>query len=198
MPIFKRHGISDFTKRDYREHWKNLERRGGHRRQSPTENKTPSIPLNNIGGVYVATIGVGVPPTECESCKFLSRMVSYILAQDQLLVDSGSALTWLGANGKTYVKTKSSVKTKESVVSIASHGLMTHLELNLVCQNTTYSNGFLTGKFTSQCLFDMFTSIPGLLYEDTVAISENITISQQSIGVALNSSGFPSVDGVLA
>ncbi len=47
-------------------------------------------------------------------------MVAYILAQDQLLLDSGSALTWVGANNKSYVKTKTSVKTKESVVSIAS------------------------------------------------------------------------------
>jgi hypothetical protein len=75
--------------------------------------------------------------------------VSYILAQDQLLVDSGSAITWVGAN-KNYVETKSSVKTKDSVVSIASHGLITQLKRNLVHQNTTYSSGFFTGKLTSQ------------------------------------------------
>ena len=126
VPLSKRtsvSGISDFTKRDW-DHWRNLVKRDGHRRQSSTENKTPTIPLNNIGGTYVATISVGDSPSECESCKSLSHMVSYILTQDQLLLDSGSALTWVGAN-KSYVRTKSSVKTKDSVVSIASHELMT-------------------------------------------------------------------------
>lgn len=74
-------------------------------------------------------------------------MVSYILAQDRLLLDSGSALTWVGS-GKSYVKTMSSVETKDSAVSITS--LMTQLKLNLVRQNITYSNGFFTGRFTSQ------------------------------------------------
>ena len=81
--------------------------------------------------------------------KFLPRIVSYILAQDRLLLDTGSAITWVGAN-KPYVPTKNSVKTKESAVCIASHRLMTQLKLNLVRQNITYSNGFFTGMFTSQ------------------------------------------------
>ena len=76
-------------------------------------------------------------------------MVTYILAQDRLLVDPGSAITWIGAN-KHYVKTKTSVKTKESVVCISSHVLISQLKLNVVRQNITYSNGFFTGKFTSQ------------------------------------------------
>ena len=100
FPISKRlnfNGIPDFTKRD-QDHLRNLVKCGGHRRQSSAVNKTPDIPLNNTGGIYVATIGVGDPPTNCESCKFLHRIVSYSLAQDRLLVDSGSALTWVGAN----------------------------------------------------------------------------------------------------
>ena len=75
--------------------------------------------------------------------------VTYILAQDQLLVDSGSATTWVGAN-KAYVETKSSVKTKDSVVSIASYKFMTQLKFKLARQNITYNRGFFTGKFTSQ------------------------------------------------
>lgn len=148
MPISKRvnfNGIPEFTKRD-REHLRSLVKRGGHRLRSSTVNKTPSIPLNNTGGGYVVTLGVGQPATNCESCKFLPRMVSYILAQDRLLLDSGSALTWVGSS-KPYVKTESSVKTKDSAVSIAS--LMTQLKLNLFRQNITYSSGFFTGKCTS-------------------------------------------------
>jgi hypothetical protein len=57
--------------------------------------------------------------------------VSYILAQDRLLVDSRSSFTWVGAN-KAYVGTKNSVKTKDTVVSIASYGLMTQLKSELV------------------------------------------------------------------
>jgi cathepsin E len=119
VPISKRtdfDGIPNFAKRD-REHLRNLVKRSGHR---PRCSKTLDMPLNNTGGVYVATIGIGEPATDCESCKFLSHMVSYILAQDRLILDSGSATTWVGAN-KPYVETKSSVKTKNRVVSIASH-----------------------------------------------------------------------------
>jgi hypothetical protein len=82
VPITQRtnfNGIPDFTTRG-REHMRNLVKRGGHRRQSSTVNKTPSIPLNYTGGVYVATIGVGEPAKNCESCKSLPRMVTYNLA----------------------------------------------------------------------------------------------------------------------
>jgi cathepsin E len=153
VPISKRtnfDGIHNFAKRD-REHLRNLVKRGCQQRQSSTVNKTPDIPLNNTGGIYTVIIGIGEPPTNCECCKFLPRMVSHILAQDQLLLDSGSAVTWVGAN-KPYVKTKSSVNTNDFAVSIALHGLrvMTQLNLNLVRQNATYDNGFFTGKSTSQ------------------------------------------------
>ena len=148
VPISKRtnfDGVPDFSKRD-REHLRNLAKRSSHRRRSSTADKAAHTPLNNTGGIYVATIGVGSPPTNCESCKFPLLMVSYILSKDQLLVDSGSAITWVGAN-KHYVETTSSVKTKESVVSIRPHD--PSLKLNPVRQDITYSNGFFKGKFTS-------------------------------------------------
>jgi hypothetical protein len=81
VPISQRmnfNGIPDFTRRG-REHSRNLVKRGGHRRQSSTVNKTPDISLNNTGGIYVATIGIGEPATECESRKFLPRMVPYLI-----------------------------------------------------------------------------------------------------------------------
>jgi hypothetical protein len=144
-------GISDFAKRD-REHLRNLVKRGRHRRQASTASKVVDIPLNNTGGIYVATISVGDPSKECECCKFLPRMVPYILAQDRLLVDTGSAITWVGANpANPYVVTKSSVKTKDSGVSVMSYGLTTQLKVDdPVRQNITYSNGFFAGKFASQ------------------------------------------------
>jgi hypothetical protein len=84
VPISKRTNFNgilpDFAKRD-REHLRNLVKRSGHRRKCSTGNKTPpSIPLNNTGGIYVATIGVGEPATNCEYFDFLPRMVPYIFA----------------------------------------------------------------------------------------------------------------------
>jgi hypothetical protein len=85
---------------------------------------SPGVLLNEVlGATYAATIGIGQPPTYCESCQFLPHMVSYILILDQLLVDTGSANTWVGAN-KSYVITNSSMKTSDSFVSIMScHGI---------------------------------------------------------------------------
>src|SRR6266446_6981724 len=40
---------------------------------------------------------------------------------DDLIVDTGSSNTWVGAN-KPYTKTNTSVKTDDSVVSVMSHG----------------------------------------------------------------------------
>ena len=80
---------------------------------------SPGVLLNEVQGVtYAATIGIGQPPTYCESCQFLPHVVSYILILDQLLVDTGSANTWVGA--KSYVVTNSSMKTSDSFVSIMS------------------------------------------------------------------------------
>lgn len=151
VPISKRADFNtEFIKRDW-EHLRNLGKRGVHQCRSSTVNKIADILLNNIGGIYVANVSVGDPPTTCESCSFLSPTIraSHILAQDQLLVDSGSAITWVGAN-KSYVETKCSVKTKDFAVCIVSHILMTRLKRNLVHQNIAYSRGNFTGKFTLQ------------------------------------------------
>ena len=67
-------GISDFTKRD-REHLRNLVKRGRHRRQSSTASKVANTPLNNTGGIYVATIAVGNPPTNCASCEHTHTLI---------------------------------------------------------------------------------------------------------------------------
>jgi len=60
------------------------------------------------------------------------------------------ALTWVGMN-KEYVKTNSSVRTDNFVVSTVSHGLMTQPKLNPVRQYPpSEKSGYITGKFTSQ------------------------------------------------
>jgi cathepsin E len=81
------------------------------------ESLIPDVPLNDASFAYTADIAVGDPPTLCESCQFRPRMVSYILILDQLIVDTGSSNTWVGLN-KNFVKTKTSMETSSSFVSI--------------------------------------------------------------------------------
>lgn len=38
---------------------------------------TPSIPLSDYGSGYVISIGIGDPPTNCESCQFLPGILLY-------------------------------------------------------------------------------------------------------------------------
>ncbi|KAH8984438.1 aspartic peptidase A1 [Lactarius akahatsu] len=56
-----------------------------------------SVGVTNVGVVYVASVGVGSPPT------------SY-----SLLIDTGSSNTWVGA-GKAYVHTSTTVQTTDRV-----------------------------------------------------------------------------------
>jgi cathepsin E len=56
-----------------------------------------STPVDNKGGSYIASVGVGSPPTQYD-----------------LVIDTGSSNTWVGATTK-YVKTSSSKKTSDSV-----------------------------------------------------------------------------------
>ena len=88
-------------------------------------------------------------------------LVSYYLSQDQLGVHSKTAITWVGAI-RPFVKTKSSVNTSISVVSIVSHRLKTQFKLNPVRQKISDRYPYFAGKFTSQLksLFDIFVSYP--------------------------------------
>ena len=36
-----------------------------------TSSSMPELPLNDDGVIYTTTIGIGNPPTSCESCRFL-------------------------------------------------------------------------------------------------------------------------------
>jgi len=78
--------------------------------------------LGNTGPGYVARVGVGSPPAYCKSCvDILSGIWSSILwaILDNLIVDTGSSNTWVGANlNDSYRYSSSSVNTTESVVSI--------------------------------------------------------------------------------
>ena len=92
---------------------------GGQKRDSSTLEETPDVPLNNTAFGYTGRIGVGKPPTFCEPYQFLPRIVSYIPILDDLIIDTGSSNTWVGAN-KSYIPTITSVKTSDTLVSIVS------------------------------------------------------------------------------
>jgi hypothetical protein len=79
----------------------------------------PEVALNNTGVAYLAKVGVGNPPTYCEACQCLPGIVSYMSTLDKLIVDTGSANTWVGGN-LPYKKTNTSVQTLDRVVSIVS------------------------------------------------------------------------------
>ncbi|KAI0767716.1 aspartic proteinase precursor [Fomes fomentarius] len=62
------------------------------------------VPVTNQAVIYTVSLGVGTPPTQYD-----------------LIVDTGSSNTWIGA-GKDYVKTESSVDTGEEVVVFYGSG----------------------------------------------------------------------------
>ncbi|KAG2114236.1 aspartic peptidase domain-containing protein [Suillus discolor] len=103
-----------------------------------------NTPLTNVGNIYLIAVGVGSPPTTYN-----------------LIVDTGSSNTWIGAN-TPYAVTKTSVNTRQPV-------------------SVSYGSGYFDGNE----------------YTDTVTLGKGLTIPHQSIGVAVDSSGFSAVDGIL-
>ena len=115
------HGMNPFhlSRRDQKR-WMNLVKGG---RRSTSE--TTDVPLADyFCVVYSANVGVGDPPAYCESCRFIPGVVYYMPVLDNLMIDTGSSNTWLGAN-KAYNVTKTSVKTDHSFVSIVSRRYLT-------------------------------------------------------------------------
>lgn len=98
---------------------------------------------------------------------------------DTLIVDTGSANIWIGAN-KSYVETSTSHDTGDAVVcSYFSPKPLSDL------MGSTKSLRYGSGNFT------------GEEWTDTVTISPGLVIEQQSIGVANSSFGLNGLDGIL-
>ncbi|KAF9562690.1 hypothetical protein EC968_005172 [Mortierella alpina] len=108
------------------------------------EAQTISYPVGNRAGSFIASVGIGSPPTSYD-----------------LLIDTASSNTWIGA-GRKYEPTSSSKLTGDTV---AMH----------------YGNH---GEFSGEQYFEQVTL-------------GDVTLSQQSIGVASKSKGYDDVDGVL-
>ncbi|KAI9462931.1 acid protease [Russula earlei] len=116
-----------------------------------------SLDVSNSALNYRLSVGIGNPAT------FYT-----------LIMDTGSAVTWVGA-GKAYVRTGTSVQTDNNVRVSASWFT------NTMCQSVPYVSG----------------SFSGTEFIDTVTISPGVVVSSQSIGVATTFHGFQDVDGIL-
>jgi cathepsin E len=108
-------GMNPFhpSRRDQKR-WMNLVKGG---RRSTSE--TTDVPLADYCVIYSANVGVGDPPAYCKFGRFIPCIVYYMPILDNLMIDTGSSNTWLGAN-KAYNMTKTSVKTDDFFVSIVS------------------------------------------------------------------------------
>ncbi|KAH9903191.1 aspartic peptidase A1 [Cubamyces lactineus] len=109
----------------------------------------------------------------------MSQAVSYIVtvimlnysSPDQLIVDTGSSNTWVGANaGKPYMPSTTTQYTGDAVA-------------------VQYGSGAFSGKPEPYPV--------GLEVLDTITLTGGLTLTNQSIGVALAAEGFDGADGIL-
>jgi len=95
------------------------ERSGGSISKTPRATLPFDVSTIDINGLYnVVTVGVGDPPTHCKY--YHSRRYSHSLLMshlDNFLLDSGSALTWIG-NAREYNPTSTSKYTGQNFVSM--------------------------------------------------------------------------------
>lgn len=120
---------------------------------------------------------------------------------DSLLVDTGSSNTWVGAL-QPYQQTQTSVQTRDSVVRF-NELTRSILFLNNCreLQSVNYGNG---ESFEGMCHMDNLLVLRCLLmyalgteFNDLVSFDSDLTVFGQSIGAAIDSSGFDDSDGVL-
>jgi cathepsin E len=158
-------------------------------------------PISNQVVTYVAAVGIGSPATTCGFLRIL-RLTHFhqsclISPSDQLIVDTGSSNTWVGA-GKPYVRTGTSSPTPNTVVCpwwwcfgirLLTEGL--DLRPSLMVQDRS-----LVGMHVLR-IHCHSTGAPGTEYIDEVTLGPGLVILRQSIGEASTSSGFAGVDGIL-
>src|SRR6267154_3680599 len=124
---------------------------------SPLDRRDASILIINVAFHYIANVVIGNPP---HPCKFnLEREIAAangLSYTDELVIDTGSANTWIGANTK-YVETSTSVNTGKEV-------------------KIPYSATAVVGT----------EYVVGTQYTDRVYLGRGLLISDQAIGVASN------------
>jgi len=98
---------------------------------------------------------------------------------DTVLVDTGSANTWIGAS-KPYLPTRTSLDTGETFVSVRGPCLL--FTLATCFQSLTYGDG---------------QTVEGDEYQDTITVNPNLIIDGSYIGVAYAADLPAGVDGIL-
>lgn len=149
-----------------------------HTSTSETEEKRDggiqNVDVTIVGVLYTASVGLGTPAT-----------------QYNLLIDTGSANTWVGS-GQNYTQTSSSVNTGMNV-------------------SVGYGSGGFKGVECALFLLIFYWWIGGRrirkngslkrLYfwvdTDVLTLSDSLVVTNQSIGVATTSTGFSDYDGIL-
>ena len=115
-----------------------------------------------------------------------------------LLIDTGSSNTWVGA-GTPFTVTSTTTDTGDLVVRLSSaHPSFERYEL-IPLQEVVYGSGFVIGIHPTLTM-RRIGSDPHPIGEevlDQVAISDSLVLTNQSIGVAFEDSGFDGVDGIL-
>ncbi|KAI0363762.1 aspartic proteinase precursor [Pilatotrama ljubarskyi] len=162
---------------------------GLHKDGSAAQADSFSIPITNTALQYTVSVGVGTPPTEYN-----------------LVVDTGSANTWVGAN-KTYVQTNTSIDTGVGVEVSYGSGIFRGEEFldtvtigDLVIKNQSigdanvFAVGFIQGVDGILGLGPTdrtvnTTGIPGIVPTVLDNAFEQGLIEQKLVGVAMAPSG---------
>ena len=118
-----------------------------------------------------------------------------------MVLDTGSANTWIGAS-KAYVITGTSEDTGEPVVGVDPNSAQSQLAYahNAALRSLSHTARALSRvshgpPFTVISFSHSFSA--GTEYLDTVTLGVGLAITQQSIGVASSATGFGGVDGIL-
>src|SRR6267154_489821 len=82
---------------------------------SSLDRRDGTMAILNIAVKFVATVGIGSPPSDCKlNLERKIAAANELSYADELIVDTGSANTWIGAK-KKYLKTRSSVNLNQRV-----------------------------------------------------------------------------------
>ncbi|KAI1786212.1 acid protease [Ganoderma leucocontextum] len=136
------------------------------------------VPVTNAVVTYTASVGVGTPPTSYD-----------------LIIDTGSSNTWVGA-GKAYVQTSSSVDTGDEVEVIYGSGLFFGEEYTdtVIIGDLVIKN---QGVGVAEIAFG-FDGVDGILGIGPVDLTEGTTSSGGEIPTVLDTAfGAGSIDANL-
>lgn len=121
-----------------------LKDRGAAIQRGKLDRRAGSIAVTNVAVSYVATVGVGSPATTCVLALRTDFITLSLTCADNLIVDTGSSTTWVGA-GTAYKQTITSTNTGEPVVSLTEF-FDRESEVHIFPQSVSYGSGSFSGQ----------------------------------------------------